>query len=668
MKEIEQLGYDLNGNIEVLKRHGVSGLIDDLSYDYGTGSTYSNQLLSVTDVNTSDSTSFIDGNTTGDDYLYDANGNMTKDLNKGINEIKYNHLNLPEKVVFSAGDSLLYYYDAAGIKLKQEVYKAGTLETVREYVGEFYYENDTLKFIQHEEGRIVVDAARGVLDYQYHLKDHLGNTRLTFSTSNESYSIKATMEDTKAASEELVFTNLPDTRIVMSAANATSLVEVPGANKAARVDSNDPIGPMTMLKVDKGDTIKLETWAYYEGDGSTDALISAVDLLAALVNGFGDAAGLSEAATAAQGAIDDAMDFPENLIPKTNTVNDDAPKAYINYMFFDEDMAFITSGFTQITTAAQLAKELVIMDPVIIGQNGFIVCYVSNESTVLNYVYFDDFTVTHAKTNVVSADDYYPFGLTFNSFTRSYSEKVRFKFQEQEHDDITGWDMFKWRNHQPEIGRFFNVDPLAEKYVHNSPYAFSENHVTGHRELEGLEKEESTSGNFLLQRLVKTMAKASKTEAPHEAVMLKKTFENGASASTETFASGKSAFSITTSIVKSGVTSNDKGDIILNLYNTPSLGDDLKSAGKEELAKTIKEKGTESLTKAVAGKTAAKTVGILFTLLDPVTAGPTEKQATNAAMNAFNKAALEYEKENNGNSSSKNRTNEQKTENDEDTK
>src|SRR6185369_16078774 len=49
------------------------------------------------------------------------------------------------------------------------------------------------------------------------------------------------------------------------------------------------------------------------------------------------------------------------------------------------------------------------------------------------------------------------------------------------------WDSFKWRNHQPEIGRFFNIDPLAMKYVYNSPYAFSENRVINGRELEGLE-------------------------------------------------------------------------------------------------------------------------------------------------------------------------------------
>lgn len=39
----------------------------------------------------------------------------------------------------------------------------------------------------------------------------------------------------------------------------------------------------------------------------------------------------------------------------------------------------------------------------------------------------------------------------------------------------------------PDVGRFFNIDPLAEKYTHNSTYAFSENRVIDARELEGLE-------------------------------------------------------------------------------------------------------------------------------------------------------------------------------------
>ena len=41
--------------------------------------------------------------------------------------------------------------------------------------------------------------------------------------------------------------------------------------------------------------------------------------------------------------------------------------------------------------------------------------------------------------------------------------------------------------HDPRIGRFFAVDPLAADSPHNSPYAFSENRVIDGVELEGLE-------------------------------------------------------------------------------------------------------------------------------------------------------------------------------------
>jgi RHS repeat-associated protein len=118
--------------------------------------------------------------------------------------------------------------------------------------------------------------------------------------------------------------------------------------------------------------------------------------------------------------------------------------------------------------------------------------YLSNEGSVQQDVFFDDFKVTHTKSPIVQQDDYYPFGLTFNSYQRENATPNRWKFQGQEHVDDLGlnWDSFKWRNHQPDIGRFFNVDPLAEKYYYNSPYAFSENKVVAHVEIEGLEAAE----------------------------------------------------------------------------------------------------------------------------------------------------------------------------------
>jgi RHS repeat-associated protein len=477
--------FDANGNIQTLQRRGATGsLIDDLSYVY-LNNGQSNKLMEVTDAS-EDTSTFNDMSKTGVDYGYDPNGNMIIDKNKKIDTIYYNHLNIPMVVVMEPvqgkRDSLVYYHDAAGIKLRQDIYQNGVLKKKQVYAGDLYYENDTLKFISHLEGRLVVDVVNATLDYQYNLKDHLGNTRVILGTRHESYTMTATMEDANATTEENFFTNMTDTRVSMAAANHT-----PGGTKAARVSSTDPIGPMTMLRVNKGDTLKLSVWAYYEGDGSTDGLIDQMDVLAALLTGYQASTGTGEASQAVGNAIESGLDFPQNVVPKSNTTNDDAPKAYLNYMYFDKNMNFITSGFKQISTAAQLNKELVQMDPLVMDREGFVMVYVSNESNELNYVHFDDLTIYHGKTNVVFSSDYYPFGLQYNVNARHASTPVRYKFQEQEHDEATGWIAFKWRNHDPTIGRFFNVDPLSEKYLYNSTYAFSENKVTSHVELEGLE-------------------------------------------------------------------------------------------------------------------------------------------------------------------------------------
>nr|WP_300690553.1 RHS repeat-associated core domain-containing protein [Chryseobacterium sp.] len=87
----------------------------------------------------------------------------------------------------------------------------------------------------------------------------------------------------------------------------------------------------------------------------------------------------------------------------------------------------------------------------------------------------------------MDTNNYYPFGLNHIGQGKSLlGGYLNYKFQEQELEE-TGFYSFKWRNYMPDVGRFFNVDPLAEKYVYNSPYAFSENRVIDGRELEGLE-------------------------------------------------------------------------------------------------------------------------------------------------------------------------------------
>ena len=90
---------------------------------------------------------------------------------------------------------------------------------------------------------------------------------------------------------------------------------------------------------------------------------------------------------------------------------------------------------------------------------------------------------------ILDRNDYYPFGMNFlgyHSVFDAMGTPYNYKFQEQELQE-TGFYSFKWRNYMPDVARFFNVDPIAEDYVHNSPYAFSENRVIDRVELEGLE-------------------------------------------------------------------------------------------------------------------------------------------------------------------------------------
>lgn len=79
--------------------------------------------------------------------------------------------------------------------------------------------------------------------------------------------------------------------------------------------------------------------------------------------------------------------------------------------------------------------------------------------------------------------------MEYEGFQGANSQLPSYKygFQGQEKQQETGWSSFKWRNYDPAMGRFFNIDPLAEKYNMWAPYVFSGNRVIDARELEGLE-------------------------------------------------------------------------------------------------------------------------------------------------------------------------------------
>ncbi|MCG8208381.1 RHS repeat domain-containing protein [Tenacibaculum finnmarkense] len=218
---LNNVSYDKNGNIKTLIRKGHINIdaddfdtMDNLVYSYDSG----NKLLEVTDTGLAligVKGQFQDKNTSGNDYTYDVNGNMTKDLNKGITKITYNHLNLPKQVTFNNSNQIEYSYDATGVKQIKTVKEnngSNTKSTQTAYAGNFIYHKLNnggllgpgatapvfkLEFFNHPEGYVspldANDLSKG-FKYIYQYKDHLGNVRLSYTDYDNNGVINASSE------------------------------------------------------------------------------------------------------------------------------------------------------------------------------------------------------------------------------------------------------------------------------------------------------------------------------------------------------------------------------------------------------------------------------------------------------------------------------------------
>ncbi|PWG78100.1 DUF6443 domain-containing protein [Pararcticibacter amylolyticus] len=144
----ESLSYDKMGNITNLNR----GNYGSLAYTYDAC-----RLANVS--------GFKNGS-----FTHDANGNVTTDGIRGLT-ISYNEINLPSQV--NGAGSATYTYDARGNKLRSI---QGS--TTRDYIAGIQYTNGVIDFVQTEEGKAVRNTD-GTYRYEYNLKDHLGNTRVT---------------------------------------------------------------------------------------------------------------------------------------------------------------------------------------------------------------------------------------------------------------------------------------------------------------------------------------------------------------------------------------------------------------------------------------------------------------------------------------------------------
>ncbi len=174
---------------------GNYGLIDNLTYSYND----KNQVTKIIDNSGYNAKGFRYANSgQSQDYTYDDNGNLIADKNKNISKIEYNYLNLPQRIefIFSSENKLgviEFVYDATGAKLRKIVTQtclnpaapcAPTLSTTYDYVNGVEYKNGNLERVAHSEGSFSKNVNTGAFEMEYVLRDHLRNSRVTFSDND----------------------------------------------------------------------------------------------------------------------------------------------------------------------------------------------------------------------------------------------------------------------------------------------------------------------------------------------------------------------------------------------------------------------------------------------------------------------------------------------------
>lgn len=228
-------GYYEAGSLRVETATDEDGYIDRLRYSY-----VGNRVVKIDDdvddgPAYKDAFHFVDGADKDVEYAYDANGNMTKDLNKGITAIEYNCLNLPKEVHFNSllrNKTITYGYDADGTKTSAtyvvsspkrpgnhststgivgSIGDTGNKTTFvdgsptvslpstgleyllsmsrTDYCGNIVYENDTLKRVLIDGGYLTFAHTKGgslsAPQYHFYMKDHLGNNRVVVDGSGK---------------------------------------------------------------------------------------------------------------------------------------------------------------------------------------------------------------------------------------------------------------------------------------------------------------------------------------------------------------------------------------------------------------------------------------------------------------------------------------------------
>ena len=181
-----------------------------------------------------------------------------------------------------------------------------------------------------------------------------------------------------------------------------------------------------------------------------------------------------------------------------------APKAYLTVLFFDERFKFVEEGSSSIRVSqADAANAILPLANLKAPKNGYVYIYVSNESS--EYVYFDNLQVGHTMGRIIEENHYYAFGLKIAGISSTKLGDANEGLLKNQHlyNDKELWDEadlnwydYGFRNYDPQIGRFPQLDPLTDDYPYYTPYQYAGNEPIANMDLDGLEAGTATVVNY----------------------------------------------------------------------------------------------------------------------------------------------------------------------------